>query len=91
MDTDHFARIVSPRGSVVTIPYLSEEQAADVAAQYGPVAEPVAPSAASEDEGVCGSCNGAGGWFEEVKVKTPSGGEVVTQKWVNCRACGRKP
>lgn len=88
MHPDHFASITTPKGSVVTIPGLTEEQADDIAAQYGPIAEPVAPVESSGDEERCGRCSGAGGWFEEVKVTTPSGGEVVTRKWVNCRPCG---
>lgn len=93
MDSSHddfaFARITSAKGSVVTIPFLTDEQADDVAAQYGPVAEPVPPSAASDDqEESCRQCGGQGGWYEDVKVTTPSGGEVVTKKWVNCRPCG---
>jgi len=90
MDTshDHYARVVTPRGSVVHFPNLTEEQAADVAAAYGPPAEHVPLAAASDDTQQCGRCQGAGHWYEDVEVSTPTGGKVVTQKRVNCRACG---
>jgi hypothetical protein len=85
---DHYASITTLRGSVVTIPNLTEEQAAGVAARYGPPAERVPPAEASESTKQCGRCSGAGGWNEPVEVETGSGGKVVTQKWVNCRSCG---
>lgn len=86
-ERDHFATITTPRGSVVHFPFLTEEQAQDIADQYGPTAEP-APQVVVGEKRTCSRCHGAGGWNENVTVKTPSGGEVVTQKWVNCRPCG---
>jgi DnaJ-class molecular chaperone len=87
-ERDHFATISTPRGSVVNFPFLTAEQAQDVADQYGPTAQPAPrPEAAKGESQTCGRCQGAGGWYENVTVKTPSGGEVVTQKWVNCRPC----
>jgi hypothetical protein len=85
---DHFASITTLRGSVVTIPNLTEEQAAEVAARYGPPVEYTPPAEASDDTQQCDRCDGAGGWNEPVEVETGSGGKVVTQKWVNCRPCG---
>jgi hypothetical protein len=87
-DRDHFAILTTLRGSVVSLPNLTEDQADAVAAQYGPPAERVPPAEASESTKQCGRCSGAGGWNEPVEVETGSGGKVVTQKWVNCRPCG---
>jgi hypothetical protein len=85
---DHFASITTLRGSVVTVPFLTEEQASGVAAQYGPPAERVPLAEASDATRQCGRCSGAGGWAENVEVDTPSGGKIATQRWVNCRPCG---
>jgi hypothetical protein len=85
---DHFAAITTPRGSVVSLPFLTQEEAAEVADQFEPPAEPVTPIEAGKETQQCSRCNGAGGWNEEVRTKTGKGGEVVTQKWVNCRPCG---
>ena len=60
-DRDHFAAVTTPRGSVVSIPFLTAEQAADVADQFGPPAEPVAPIEAAKETQ---QCSGAGGWNE---------------------------
>lgn len=86
---EHFAQITTPRGSIVHFTGTAQQMNA-IREQYGPVAEPpAAPAdAASGNQKQCGQCQGKGGWYETVKVKTPSGGEVVTQKWVNCRPCG---
>jgi hypothetical protein len=85
---DHYAEITTPRGSVVSFTGTADEMNA-VADQYGAPSEfPRAGSGGEDQKKPCGKCNGAGGWNETVKVKTPSGGEVVTQKWVNCRPCG---
>lgn len=63
------------------------EQMDAIAQQYGPSSAPV-PRPDTAAGRTCSKCRGAGGWYETVRVKTPSGGEVVTQKWVNCRPCG---
>ncbi|MEU6785905.1 hypothetical protein ABZ912_42520 [Nonomuraea angiospora] len=90
MDTsrDHFAAITTPAGSVVVVPFLTEQQAADVAAQYGPPTEPLPPRVeAAEGQKDCVPCEGKGHWYEKVETTTPSGATVVTQKRVNCRPC----
>ena len=90
MDRDHFARIVTPHGSVVEIRNLTEGQAAHIEGQFAGEVDtplPVSPDELAETA-TCGRCQGAGGWNEPVEVTTPSGGKVVTQKWVNCRPCG---
>lgn len=83
---DHFVSYTTPRGSVVVLPFLTEAQRDAAAAAFR--TEPVQPQQADGERTTCSRCNGAGGWNETVRVKTPSGGEVVTQKWVNCRQCG---
>ena len=92
MDTsrDHFAAITTPAGSVISFPFLTEQEADTVAEQYGPPAEPLPrpDEAAKGETQQCSRCNGAGHWYETVEVETPSGGKVSTQKRVNCRACG---
>jgi hypothetical protein len=86
---DHFAAITTLRGSVVSIPFLTEDEAAEVAEQYGPPAEPIAPIEAGKgDTQQCGQCNGMGYWTEMVEMDTPSGGKITTEKRVNCRRCG---
>jgi hypothetical protein len=89
-DNDHFAQIVSPRGSVVSMPFLTAAEAEGIAEQYGPPAEPLPrpEQAASKDQQDCGRCGGQGYWYETVEVETKSGGKVTTQKRVNCRPCG---
>lgn len=89
-DRDHFATITTPRGSVVTMPFLTEQQAATIADQYGPPAEPLPQpvEAATGEKASCRNCGGKGHWYEPVEVDTPSGGKVTTQKKVNCRPCG---
>ncbi|MGP3917710.1 hypothetical protein [Nonomuraea sp. 10N515B] len=90
-ERDHFATITTPRGSTVHFPFLTQDEARDIAEQYGPTADPAPKIDAAKEETpkqLCGQCRGAGGWYEDVKVKTPSGGEVVTRKWVGCRPCG---
>lgn len=81
--------VTTPRGSTVTFPYLTPQQRDAAVANLTPSGdqppiEPPGPIAA----GVCGQCNGAGGWNEQRKQKTGSGGEVVINVWVNCRPCG---
>lgn len=88
-ERDHSATITTPGGSVVHLPFLTEQQAADVAQQYGPPTEPLpARVEAAGDKQDCGRCDGNGHWYETVEVTTPSGGTVTTQKRVNCRQCG---
>ncbi len=87
-DRDRHATITTPRGSVVTIPFLTPDEAAQIADAYGPAPDPLPQPATAEDTQPCGQCNGNGHWYENVEVTTPSGGKVVTQKRVNCRACG---
>ncbi len=87
-DEDHFAAYTTPLGSTVTLPFLTEQQAAEIAEQMAPSVPPARPDAAAGETTTCGQCQGAGGWHEKVEVKTPSGGTVITQKWVNCRPCG---
>lgn len=86
---DHFAEITTPRGSHVFLQGLTEAEASAVAAQF---AEPEVSKEESVTEWAgstktCERCQGAGGWNEKVETKTPGGGTVVTQKWVNCRPC----
>jgi hypothetical protein len=91
MDTsrDHFAAFTTPSGSAVVVPFLTESQAADVAAQYGPPAEPIPlQGAAAEEDQDCQRCDGNGYWYEPVEVTTPNGSTITTQKRVNCRLCG---
>jgi hypothetical protein len=89
-ERDHFATITTPAGSVVTVPFLTEQQAEKVAEQYGPPAEPLPQpvEAAKGETESCGNCGGNGYWYESVEVETPSGGKVVTNRRVNCRPCG---
>jgi DnaJ-class molecular chaperone len=84
---EHYAHITTPRGSVVSFTGTAEQMAA-VTDAYGPPAEAPDRAGGDDQKRPCSRCNGAGGWYETVKVPTPSGGEVVTQKWVNCRPCG---
>lgn len=87
-ERDRFAAITTPAGSVVYFPFLTEQQADDIAAQYGPPAEPIPPrTEAAGDTQDCSNCDGQGYWYETVEVDTPSGGKVTTQKRVNCRPC----
>ncbi|MFF0867611.1 hypothetical protein ACFYUV_38020 [Nonomuraea sp. NPDC003560] len=88
-ERDRFASIITPAGSVVTLPFLTEQQAQGVAAQYGPLAEslPRHVQGAAEEKD-CSRCQGQGSWEETVEVKTPSGGTVTTRRRVNCRPCG---
>lgn len=85
-DRDHYARITTLRGSVVTIPNLTEQQAQAIADQHGPAERPALT--ADKKKTTCSRCQGAGGWEEEVRTKSSGGSEVVTKKWVNCRPCG---
>lgn len=88
-ERDHFATITTPSGSVVSMPFLTEQQAADIADQYGPPVQPLPPrTEAANDTQPCRRCDGNGYWYETVEVETPSGGKVTTQKRVNCRPCG---
>ncbi|MER7063910.1 hypothetical protein [Streptomyces albidoflavus] len=88
-ERDYHATITTPRGSVVVMPFLTEQEADDVARQYGPTSEPPAvQEAAKGEKQSCSRCGGSGGWNEEVRTTTPSGSVVVTKKWVNCRQCG---
>jgi hypothetical protein len=73
---------------VVSLLGLTQEEAEAVANQFEPPAEPATPIEAGKETQQCGRCSGAGGWNEEVRIKTGKGGEVVTQRWVNCRPCG---
>lgn len=87
---DHFAEIITPRGSRVFLQNLTEGHAAAIAAQF---AEPEVSRSESvtewaEETKTCERCQGAGGWHENVETKTSGGGTVVTKKWVNCRPCG---
>lgn len=87
-ERDHFASITTPGGSVVTVSFLTEQQAAGIADQYGPPAEPLPPrTETAGDTQDCTQCGGQGYWYETVEVETPSGGKVTTQKRVNCRPC----
>ncbi len=85
MANDYFVTYTTPRGSVITLPFLSEQQKnAVVAALHpGPARE-----LTTRDNETCNQCQGAGGWHEVVEFKTSSGATVTTRKWVNCRRCG---
>ncbi|MFD9950794.1 hypothetical protein ACFWYW_58530 [Nonomuraea sp. NPDC059023] len=84
---DHHATITTPRGSKVVMPFLTEEEAADIAEQYGPPSELPQPQTAAKGD-PCGQCGGAGGWETTVETKSKDGSVVITKKWVNCRPCG---
>lgn len=89
MAADHYAQIVTPRGSTVVFPNLDEQDAERIAAEYGPPSEfPVAHPVEAAEKRPCGRCGGAGGWEETVETTSKSGSKVVTKKWVNCRPCG---
>lgn len=85
MTRDHFAAITTPRGSVVTLTGLTQDEAATIARN----AASDRPAERAEGEGAtqCGNCQGKGGWTEKVETTTPSGTTVVTEKWVSCRPC----
>lgn len=85
-DADHFVSYTTPRGSVVTLPGLTEEQRDAAVATL--TTEPVeAPQTAAETT-QCGKCGGQGYWMERRETKTATGGTVVTYVRVNCRPCG---
>ncbi|TMS00220.1 hypothetical protein [Nonomuraea basaltis] len=88
-ESDHFATITTPAGSVVHFPFLTGQEAGQIAQQYGPPTEPLPPHIeAGKDKQPCGKCGGQGHWYETVEVESPSGSKVTTQKRVNCRTCG---
>ncbi|MGW4663162.1 hypothetical protein [Streptosporangium sandarakinum] len=81
--------VTTPRGSTVVLPYLTAEQRdATVAALTEPGDHPPVPHPGPIAAGACSRCGGAGGWNEQKKQKTGSGGEVVVNVWVRCRPCG---
>lgn len=85
-DADYHVTYTTPRGSTVVLPFLTKEQR-DAAVESLSGGDVTPPEFAGETK-TCGQCSGAGGWYETVTVKTPSGGTITTQKWVNCRPCG---
>ncbi|MFI0424689.1 hypothetical protein [Spongiactinospora sp. 9N601] len=84
----HFAEIITPGGSHVVMYGITAAHAADVAARHAPEERGPDPTPQVAAEPTpCTNCQGAGGWFEEVITKTPSGGTVITKKWIACRPC----
>jgi hypothetical protein len=81
--------VTTPRGSTVTFPFLTPGQREQTVVDLTPIGDspPIAPPG-PVTAGACGNCHGAGGWNEQRKQKTGSGGEVVINVWVNCRPCG---
>lgn len=85
MENDHFVTYTTPRGSVITVPFLTEQQRNAVIAALHPGPEGGLTGVDSE---TCNRCQGVGGWHEVVEFKTSTGATVVTRKWVNCHQCG---
>ncbi|WP_326828664.1 hypothetical protein OIE13_22215 [Streptosporangium sp. NBC_01810] len=77
---------ITPRGSKVTLPFLTVEQRDAAVENLSPAAPPPEPVTAAKGD-TCSNCAGAGGYNEQREQKTAGGGTVVVEVWVSCRPC----
>ncbi|MEU4410787.1 hypothetical protein AB0F88_40305 [Streptosporangium sp. NPDC023963] len=75
----------TPRGSKVTLPFLTVEQRDAAVENLSPA--PLPPESVTAGKETCSNCGGAGGYNEKKEQKTASGGTVVVEVWVSCRPC----